>query len=303
MSSGGRRGVWHHLTTSDEEELVTTSGDMTTGDEATNLMLVSVVSGEDGGVEWPLKTFSDVSVNVLEYVLHKVGDEMGFPGLMNTNIACGENGSLQERIAVFATWSLAVTRRGVLEKLRLQPSDNSDGERERAQVLASATQMGKRKKDSDGVAARRGGSEREHEQRPTESTSKRNKNAGQEEEEEEEEGAGLRGLQMLLRASNHTQAAGSTTDTVDSSDAEDFQQQAALADVVSIAMSLDGVFDDERITEPWMARFAETQAMVVRDAALHTAPRVCTALCTRHCAATYIIHSTSQVDCAILLCI
>jgi hypothetical protein len=35
MSSGGRRGVWHHLTTSDEEELVTTSGDMTTGDEAT----------------------------------------------------------------------------------------------------------------------------------------------------------------------------------------------------------------------------------------------------------------------------
>eukprot|EP01046_Picozoa_sp_COSAG06_P088969 COSAG06_NODE_35366_length_461_cov_0.574586_1_plen_64_part_10 len=64
--------MWHHLTTSDEEELVTTSGDMTTGDEATNLMLVSVVSGEDGGVEWPLKTFSDVSVNVLEYVLHKV---------------------------------------------------------------------------------------------------------------------------------------------------------------------------------------------------------------------------------------
>ena len=81
-------------------------------------MLESIAEGENGGVGWPYKDCQDVTADVIEWVMHEVGERMGFTGRNNTFRGAGHNGkTLSEEIGIFDAWSLAVLPEGVLDSL------------------------------------------------------------------------------------------------------------------------------------------------------------------------------------------
>eukprot|EP01046_Picozoa_sp_COSAG06_P011210 COSAG06_NODE_633_length_13595_cov_70.292531_4_plen_283_part_00 len=102
----------------DGETCYNLEGEPVTGDVATNLMLESIAEGENGGVGWPYKDCQDVTADVIEWVMHEVGERMGFTGRNNTFRGAGHNGkTLSEKIGIFDAWSLAVLPEGVLDSL------------------------------------------------------------------------------------------------------------------------------------------------------------------------------------------
>ena len=143
LNMRAREGEWHRLAYEGEEEedqLFDIRGEEVFGDIATNLMLASIVSGENGGVAWLFQDYQDVSANVLEFVIQEIESQMGFEGTLNTNIACGHNGgSLASQFGVFGIWSLAVTRAGVIARLRVkQPTPST----QLKDTAASAAEQG-----------------------------------------------------------------------------------------------------------------------------------------------------------------
>jgi hypothetical protein len=115
-----REGKWHARMygETDGETCYNLEGEPVTGDVATNLMLESIAEGENGGVGWPYKDCQDVTADVIEWVMHEVGERMGFTGRNNTFRGAGHNGkTLSEEIGIFDAWSLAVLPEGVLDSL------------------------------------------------------------------------------------------------------------------------------------------------------------------------------------------
>ena len=124
-----RDGKWHARMYGDDsdETYYNLEGAPVTGNEATNLMLLSITEGTNGGVGWPYKDCQDVSADVMEWVMHEVGAKMGFTGRNNTFRGAGHNGkTLDGRIGIFDAWSLAVLPEGVLESLRVGSGAGAD---------------------------------------------------------------------------------------------------------------------------------------------------------------------------------
>ena len=248
-----REGKWHARMygETDGETCYNLEGEPVTGDVATNLMLESIAEGENGGVGWPYKDCQDVTADVIEWVMHEVGERMGFTGRNNTFRGAGHNGkTLSEKIGIFDAWSLAVLPAGVLDSLMVGSDAATDDsgapgmlDDSALSMLTAAAAAGMQQKG----AGRGGqGGQAQPNKRPHAEDVSRG---------------------SAKRATTSAEAAGVVQQPAagqqEQEEEEDFVQKYEIEQLVTLALLEENMRDQhDRITVEWMAAFAGTHMAV-----------------------------------------